>query len=91
MNEGINRRNFLFSTAAAGAGMVLSPQVMAQTGGKKKDTINVAILGCGAQGQVLMDACLAMDDPNVRFVAVCDICLQPTACLTYAEGLQTPK
>jgi predicted dehydrogenase len=73
MNKEINRRNFLFSTAAAGAGMVLSPQVMAQTGGKKKDTINVAILGCGAQGQVLMDACLAMDDPNVRFVAVCDI------------------
>ena len=73
MNKEVNRRNFLFSTAAAGAGMVLSPQVMAQTGGKKKDTINVAILGCGAQGQVLMDACLAMDDPNVRFVAVCDI------------------
>lgn len=73
MKEGINRRNFLFSTAAAGAGLVLSPQVTAQAGGKNKDTINVAILGCGAQGQVLLDACLAMQDPNVRFVAVCDI------------------
>jgi len=73
MSEGINRRNFLFSTAAAGAGMVLSPQAIAKAGAKNKDTINVAILGCGAQGQVLMDACLAMQDPNVRFVAVCDI------------------
>ena len=73
MKEGMNRRNFLFSTAAAGAGLVLSPQAMAQAGSKSKDTINVAIIGCGAQGQVLMDACLAMEDPNVRFVAVCDI------------------
>ena len=70
----MNRRNFLRSTAAVGAGLAFSgpsPVVFGQTGGGKPDDINVALLGAGAQGQVLMNACLKI--PGVRFKAVCDI------------------
>jgi len=68
----IDRRSFLRSTAAVGAGLVLSPGVFGQTGGSKKtDDINVALLGAGEQGQVLMTACLKI--PGIRFKAVCDI------------------
>jgi predicted dehydrogenase len=70
--RGIDRRSFLRSTAAIGAGLVLSPVVLGQAGGsKKEDDINVALLGAGAQGQVLMDACLKI--PGIRFKAVCDV------------------
>ncbi|MHC4099245.1 MAG: Gfo/Idh/MocA family oxidoreductase [Planctomycetota bacterium] len=68
----INRRSFLHSAAAAGAGMVLSPMVVDRAGGAAKaDDINIALLGCGAQGQVLMNACRNI--PGIRFKAVCDI------------------
>ncbi|MBW8041471.1 MAG: Gfo/Idh/MocA family oxidoreductase [Planctomycetes bacterium] len=68
----IDRRSFLHSAAAAGAGLVLSPMVVGQAGGAAKpDDINIALLGCGAQGQVLMNACRNI--PGVRFKAVCDI------------------
>ncbi|MHC4173278.1 MAG: Gfo/Idh/MocA family oxidoreductase [Planctomycetota bacterium] len=77
--EKIDRRNFLRSTAAVGAGLAISgprfagtsSMVLGQTGGKKQDDINVALLGTGAQGQVLMNACLKI--PGIRFKAVCDI------------------
>jgi len=62
----------LHSAAAAGAGLALSPMVLGQTDNSKKpDDINVALLGCGAQGQVLMNVCLKI--PGIRFKAVCDI------------------
>ncbi len=48
-----------------------SPVVIGQVAGKKEDDINVALLGAGAQGQVLMNACLKI--PGVRFSAICDI------------------
>ena len=67
----IDRRSFLRSTAAAGAGLAFSPMVLGQAGGKKPGDINVGLLGCGAQGQVLMNACLKI--PGIRFKAVCDI------------------
>ena len=72
IQKGINRRSFLRSTAAAGAGLVLSPMVSGQkASGKKVDDINVALLGAGTQGQVLITACLKI--PGIRFKAVCDI------------------
>jgi predicted dehydrogenase len=67
----IDRRSFLHSAAATGAGLVFSPMVFGQSANKKPDEINVALLGAGAQGQVLMNACLKI--PGVRFKAVCDI------------------
>ena len=71
----IDRRNFLRSTAAVGAGLAFSPMVVAQSeSGKKADDINVALLGAGAQGKVLMDACIKMGkNSGIRFKAVCDI------------------
>ena len=71
-NLKVDRRSFLRSTAALGAGLAFSPMVVAKSdSGKKADDINVAILGAGAQGQVLMTACRNI--PGVRFKAVCDI------------------
>ena len=67
----MNRRSFLCSTAAAGAGLILAPNVLAQSANNKTDQINVALLGAGAQGQVLLDSCLKI--PGIRFKAVCDI------------------
>jgi predicted dehydrogenase len=68
----INRRNFLHSAAATGAGLVLSPAAFGQTdSGEKPDDVNVALLGAGQQGRVLMTACLKI--PGIRFKAVCDI------------------
>ena len=69
-SAGMDRRSFLRSTAAVGAGLVLSPMVYSGES-SKGDDINVALLGAGNQGQVLIDACLKI--PGVRFKAVCDI------------------
>ncbi len=70
--KGIDRRSFLRSTAAVGAGLAFSPMIVAQTGsGKKPDDINIALLGAGQQGRTLMESCLRI--PGVRFKAVCDI------------------
>ena len=70
--ERINRRIFLRSAAAAGAGLALSPVVLGRPGDvKKADDINVALLGVGEQGQILMSACLKI--PGIRIKAVCDI------------------
>ena len=70
--EKINRRNFLHTAAGIGTGLIFSPIAAAQKKlSTKPDDINVALLGCGAQGQVLMNACLKI--PGVRFKAVCDI------------------
>jgi len=70
MTRRINRRQFLRSTAAIGAALYLSNSSPAQYGGKADD-INVALLGAGEQGQVLMMDCLRIR--GVRFKAVCDI------------------
>ena len=69
MKTSINRREFLRSTAAIGAALYVAPEVVGQN--SKPDDINVAILGVGAQGQVLRDSCLKMK--GIRFKAVCDI------------------
>jgi len=70
-NKKMDRRSFLRSTAVAGAGLAFSPMVLGQTSSTKADDINVALLGAGAQGQVLMTACRNI--PGIRFKAVCDI------------------
>ncbi|MBF8293887.1 MAG: afr 2 [Bacteroidetes bacterium] len=72
---GIDRRKFLQYTAAAGAGLLItnssSEAAMAEQKTSSSDELRIALLGAGAQGQVLMNACLKI--PNVRFKAVCDI------------------
>ena len=67
--KGIDRRSFLQSTAAVGAGLAMSPMVLGAASGG--DDLNIGLLGCGAQGQVLMNACRKI--PGIRFKAICDI------------------
>ncbi|MBN1972812.1 MAG: Gfo/Idh/MocA family oxidoreductase [Sedimentisphaerales bacterium] len=70
--DSINRRSFLKSTAAVSAGLAFSPYILGQTeSGESPDDLNVALLGAGAQGQALLNAC--KDIPGIRFKAVCDI------------------
>ena len=70
-NQGISRRNFVKTSAAVGAGIILSPMVMTRARANDSNDLNIALLGSGAQGQVLMNAILKV--PNIRFKAVCDI------------------
>ncbi len=69
---GINRREFLKTTAATGAGLILSPMAFADEKAKPiPDTLNIAMIGCGSQGRVLMQSCLKI--PGIRFKAICDV------------------
>ncbi len=69
-HQGIDRRSFLRSTAALGAGLAFAPRMFAAAAGGGND-INIALLGAGAEGQILMEAIRKI--PNVKFKAVCDI------------------
>ncbi len=72
ITKGMDRREFMRSTAAVGAGLIFSPMVAAQTEtGQKPEDINVAIIGVGDQGRILLES--AVKIPGVRFKALCDI------------------
>ncbi len=71
VNSGFTRRDFIKTTAAAGAGIIVSPWIKTSAQSSISNDINVALLGAGAEGQVLMNACLKI--PNIKFKAVCDI------------------
>ena len=74
MDMSFNRREFIKTTAAAAAVLptfnVLA-QKKAETIGPDDDQVNVAVIGYGAEGEILTDA--AMKIPGIRFKAVCDI------------------
>jgi len=62
------RRGFLSTGLKLGAAVLVAPHVArAQTA----DALNVALIGCGDQGRVLLNAALKI--PDIRFQAVCDI------------------
>ena len=69
----VDRRSFLKSGLAGGAGLMLSNSLphFAVGQGSKMNDLNVAIFGTGAQGQVLIQACSKI--PGLNFVAACDI------------------
>jgi len=74
----LTRRNFLKSSAAAGMGMALaSPIIQSRTETSPEkinpsaDTLQIALIGAGAQGRVLIESCLRI--PDIRIKAVCDI------------------
>ncbi|MCU0917083.1 MAG: Gfo/Idh/MocA family oxidoreductase [Planctomycetes bacterium] len=68
----MDRRRFLRSAAGAGAALALGPGVFGSLrAAGNAETINVALIGAGEQGKVLMEA--ARRIPGVRFQAVCDI------------------
>jgi predicted dehydrogenase len=66
----LTRRDFLSTSAKLGAVLVAAPY-LARAAGTPGDTLNVALIGCGEQGRVLLNAALKI--PNIRFRAVCDI------------------
>lgn len=74
----ITRRDFLKSSAAAGLGVALagtalgqSPPQAAPAAAKCADELRVAVIGCGAQGRVLIESMLRI--PSVRITAISDI------------------
>ena len=68
---GLTRRDFIATAAATGAGLLLTRGAFGQEAKPKANDINVALIGAGSQGRVLLAACLKI--PGVRFKAVCDI------------------
>lgn len=70
--ENLTRRSFLAGAARLGAVITAAPYISrAQSLGATADTINVAIIGWGQQGNALTMAALKI--PGIRFKAVCDI------------------
>jgi len=70
----MDRRSFLRSTAVAGTGLAFSSAVLSAAGSGDSSDINVALLGAGAQGEVLLNACLKLGaESGLRFRAVCDV------------------
>ncbi|MEI6175434.1 MAG: Gfo/Idh/MocA family oxidoreductase [Verrucomicrobiota bacterium] len=69
----LSRRDFLSkSVATAGAGLVLgAPNILRAANSSSEDTINVALIGFGKQGDVLFN-CLK-NIPGLHFQAICDI------------------
>src|SRR3954469_22850882 len=65
----VTRRDFLSTSAKLGAVLVSAPYV--SRAASAGDTLNVALIGCGEQGRVLLNAALKI--PDLRFRAVCDI------------------
>jgi hypothetical protein len=77
MVDKLNRREFLSTTAVAGAGLLLEgckSDSRVQTAAVPKsslNTINVALIGYGEEGKVLLESLLNIE--GVRLVALCDI------------------
>lgn len=75
----MNRRDFIGTTAAAGAGLLLtgcnqddSPAPAAKK--SNLSAINVALIGCGAEGMVLSESLMnIMNTGDIKVVAICDI------------------
>lgn len=76
----ISRRDFLMSSATAGLGVALAGKAFGQAAPQaapataaagSADALRVAVIGCGAQGRVLVEAMLRI--PSVRIAAICDI------------------
>jgi len=76
-DEGFSRRDFLKTSAAAGLGVALAGTALA--GARQARTaapanpgdLRIAVVGCGAQGRVLIESILRI--PGIRVGAICDI------------------
>ncbi len=67
----LSRRDFIRSATVGGAGVLLAGGVFGQEAAPKVQDLNVALVGAGSQGRVLLAACLKI--PGIRFRAVCDV------------------
>ena len=68
--KNFTRRDFLRTASVAGGGLVLSSGMLKAAGASGKK-LNVAMVGVGAEGRVLLQSLLKL--PNLNFVAICDI------------------
>ena len=72
VTHSITRREFVRTTAAAGAGVLLTGGAPAFAQGKSANgKLNLALIGFGAQGRVLLESLLKID--GVNLVAIVDI------------------
>jgi predicted dehydrogenase len=77
VKQPLTRREFISTTAAAGAGLLLascSPDSGSNPAAAKSSplsTLNIALIGCGAEGQVLLDSLLVIE--GIHLVAIVDI------------------
>jgi predicted dehydrogenase len=73
LSSPLSRRDFLSTSARLGAVIAAAPYISrgAEVGAGKGDALNIALIGCGAEGKILTTA--ALNIPNIRFKAVCDI------------------
>jgi predicted dehydrogenase len=77
VNPFLNRRDFISATAVAGAGLLLdscksNPSQQAKTAKTSSlNTLNVALIGYGEEGQLLLECLLNIE--GVRLAALCDI------------------
>ncbi len=67
----ITRRGFLRGATAAGAGLMFAKGATAVGGTSGGEDLNIALVGCGSQGRILLMDCLKID--GIRFKAICDI------------------
>jgi predicted dehydrogenase len=73
VTNSITRRDFMRTTAAAGAGLLLASgaRALGQTDPAPGKKLNVALVGFGAQGRVLLESLLVIE--GIQLVAVVDI------------------
>ena len=76
MVDKLNRREFIGATAIAGAGMLLEAcksdsQKTAAPAKSSLSTINIALIGYGEEGKVLLESLLNIE--GIKLVALCDI------------------
>jgi predicted dehydrogenase len=77
VKQPITRREFIGATAAASAGLLLtscSPDSGSKAADQKNSVLsklNIALIGCGAEGQVLLESLLVIE--GIHLVAIVDI------------------
>jgi len=67
----LTRRDFLAAGVKLGAAVLIAPTILRAAESSGEQTLNVALIGCGEEGRVLLNAALKI--PDIQFRAVCDI------------------
>jgi len=75
VKQPITRREFIGASAVAGAGLLLTSCSPGQNSATKKTSalnkLNIALIGCGAEGQVLLESLMVIE--RIKIVAVVDV------------------
>ncbi len=68
---GVNRREFMRTSLLVGGGILLGAPALLRAQTPKADALQIAIVGLGVQGRILLDSMLGI--PGLNFRAICDI------------------